>query len=70
MTERPPPAAVLNLRKARKDRARAAARADADANRARHGASKADKSLADARKAKAARDLDGHRREDEEGGSV
>jgi Domain of unknown function (DUF4169) len=66
MVERAPPADIVNLRKARKDRARAEARANADANRARHGASKAAKSLSDARKAKAARDLDGHKRQDDD----
>jgi hypothetical protein len=59
------PAEIVNLRKARKARARDAATAAADANRAAHGQPKAVKSLAEARRRKAARDLDGHRRQDD-----
>lgn len=59
------PADIVNLRKARKDRARAEERAGAVANRAKHGVSKADKSLAEARAAKARRDLDAHKRDEE-----
>jgi phage protein D len=58
------PAEIVNLKKARKDRARAGARAGADANRARHGQSKSEKALAQARKDKAARDLDAHKRDE------
>ena len=66
MVDRPkPPAEIVNLRKARKDRARAAAQVDAAANRAKHGTSKAIRSIEEARKAKASRDLDGHKRQDD-----
>ncbi|MGF1503068.1 MAG: DUF4169 family protein [Paracoccaceae bacterium] len=54
--------APINLRRARKARDRAAARAEADANALRHGIAKPTRDLADARRAKAARDLDGHLR--------
>ena len=63
MVEPPKSAPVINLKRARKERERAAKAAGADANRARHGATKADKSLTTARKDKAARDLDAHRRD-------
>lgn len=56
-----PKAEVINLRRARKDRDRAGQQDAAQAKRAKHGATKADKSLAGARKDKAARDLDAHR---------
>lgn len=69
MVEPPKPAPVINLKRARKARDRAAKAADADANRAKHGASKADKALSSARKAKAARDLDAHKRDDQRGDS-
>ncbi|MCB1397511.1 MAG: DUF4169 family protein [Rhodobacter sp.] len=59
-------AQVINLRTRRKQAARAAARKDGDANAARHGVSKPERSLAQARAEKAARDLDGHRRESED----
>lgn len=52
----------VNLRQARKLRARAADRAAADANAARHGISKADRDHAHARTAQADRLLDGHMR--------
>jgi hypothetical protein len=54
-------AEVVNLRTARKQKARAEARAEAAANAARHGQSKADRSLQTARTERAARDLDAHR---------
>lgn len=57
---------IINLRTRRKQAARAAARKDGDANAARHGIPKADRRLAEARAEKAARDLDGHRRESED----
>lgn len=59
---------VINLRTRRKQAARDAARAEASARAARHGESRASRSLHDAQQAKAARDLDAHRRE-ETGGS-
>ncbi|MEM8824341.1 MAG: DUF4169 family protein [Pseudomonadota bacterium] len=52
---------VINLRKARKTRARKDKAAKADANAARHGRTKAQKTVEDAAAAKARRDLDGHR---------
>ena len=55
---------VVSLRQRRKQAARAAARKAADANAARHGRSKAAKALEEARAEKAARDLEGHRRDD------
>jgi hypothetical protein len=53
----------VNLNKARKARARDQARAKADANAAKSGVPKAEKHLAAARLAKAARDLDALKRE-------
>ena len=55
-------AEILNLRQARKSKARAEAAAVADANRARFGRSKAEKRETAARDALATRRLDGHKR--------
>ncbi len=52
---------VVNLNKLRKTKERAADRAQADANAAKFGRTKAEKALEDARTEKARRDLDGHR---------
>jgi hypothetical protein len=52
---------VVNLRRARKAQARRQDEAQAQDNRVRHGLSKAERSLAEARRAKAAQLLDGHR---------
>ena len=60
MTDRPKPGDVVNLRQARKARARATQQEAAQASRARHSATKAQKSLTSARQDKAARDLEGH----------
>lgn len=57
-------AELINLRQKRKEAARKAARTQADANAARFGRSKAEKELARAQTDKAARDLDGHKRDD------
>ena len=57
-------AEIVNLRQARKAAARAAARAAGDANAAKFGRTKAERQLQETRAAKAARDLDAHRRED------
>ncbi|GGE17551.1 protein of unknown function [Gemmobacter megaterium] len=57
-------AELINLRQKRKEAARKAARTQADANAARFGRSKAEKELASAQTDKAARDLDGHKRDD------
>jgi hypothetical protein len=54
---------IINLRRARKDKARAEADAKASANRAAHGRTKADKSISKARADKAEKLLDGHKRE-------
>jgi hypothetical protein len=54
----------VNLRRARKVRAREEARAEADANAARHGEAKPVRSLREARDALETRRLEGHRRED------
>ena len=56
-------AEVVNLRAARKAKDRAKGRVLADHNAAKHGRSKAAKALEAARAEKAARDLDGAKRE-------
>jgi hypothetical protein len=56
---------VVNLRTAKKQAARKAARSVADANAAKHGRTKAERELEEARAEKAARELDGHKRETE-----
>ena len=58
-------AEVVNLRTAKKQAARKAARVMADANAAKHGRTKAERELEKARAEKAARVLDGHKRETE-----
>ena len=58
-------AEIVNLRQARKQAARTAARDQADANAAKHGRTKVDRQVEKARAEKAARDLDGHKRETE-----
>ncbi|HBZ43347.1 MAG TPA: DUF4169 domain-containing protein [Maritimibacter sp.] len=55
---------ITNLNQARKARARAEKRTKADANAAKFGRTKAEKRLEDTRAARAARDLDGHKRDD------
>ncbi|WP_417719183.1 DUF4169 family protein [Salipiger sp.] len=55
---------VVNLNRFRKDRARAEKRETGDRNAVLHGRSKADKDLDKARAEKAARDLDGHTRDE------
>ncbi len=54
---------VVNLNKARKAKARTTDRAEATANAAKFGRTKAEKALEDARAEKAQRDLDGHQQE-------
>jgi hypothetical protein len=56
-------AEVVNLRLRRKQAARAEARKAGAMNAARHGRTKAETTLTDARAEKAARDLEGHRRD-------
>lgn len=55
----------INLNKVRKARARSARKAEADANAARHGRTKAERLLEATREEKARRLLDGHRFDDE-----
>ena len=57
-------AKLVNLRRARKHKARQEARAGADANAARHGEAKSVRSPREARDELEARRLEGHRRED------
>jgi len=54
---------VVNLRLARKRRERDVRESEADSNRIKHGLSKAEKTLASARRDQDARKLDGHRLE-------
>ena len=56
---------IVNLRRARKQKARTAAEANASANRLQHGRSKAEKQLTQAEKEAAERKLDGHKRNDD-----
>lgn len=56
-------AEVINLRQAKKQAARKAAKVVADANAAKFGRSKAEREVEKARAEKATRDLDGHRRD-------
>ena len=55
---------IVNLRLARKQKARDEARRQGDANAAKHGRSRAQKSVEAADAARAASHLDQHRRED------
>ncbi len=55
---------VINLRRARKQKVRKNARAEADTNAARHGEAKPVRSLREARDELEARRLEGHRRDD------
>jgi len=55
---------LVNLRRARKQKARDDARSQADTNAARHGEAKPVRALREAREELEARRLDGHRRED------
>ena len=57
-------AEVINLRSARKNKARAEAEKQAEENRAKFGRSKSEKQLTSATKAQAKKTLDGHKRED------
>ncbi|WDF73864.1 DUF4169 family protein [Novosphingobium sp. KACC 22771] len=57
-------AEIINLRMARKAKARTEAEKQAQANRALHGQSKGQRAIAKAEKARAERLLDGVRRED------
>lgn len=57
-------AEIVNLRRARKARDRAAAERQAQANRARFGRSKAERAQVDAERGRTARTLDGARRDE------
>lgn len=56
-------AEIINLRQVKKQAARKAARAQGDANAAKHGRTRAERDLERAQADKAARDLDGHKRD-------
>jgi phosphopentomutase len=56
-------AEVINLRQAKKQEARKAARSHADANAAKFGRTKAERDLAKSQADKASQKLDAHRRE-------
>jgi hypothetical protein len=58
-------AEIVNLRTVKKQAARKAARSAADLNSAQHGRTKAERKLEKARAEKAAKALDGHKRETE-----
>ena len=58
---------VINLRAARKSAARDAARATGDANAAKFGRSKVQKRIEQADADRAARHLDGHRQDKDQG---
>ena len=57
---------IANLNRYRKDRARADAKAEADANAAKHGRTKAQKLLEATQAEKARRALDAHKFEEDE----
>ena len=59
-------AEIVNLRRARKAKARSEKDKTAQANRVAHGTPKALRNLAEARKGKAEQRLDGHRLEDDQ----
>ncbi len=54
---------IINLRMARKAKTRDAARHEADANRARHGRTRAERGAAEAEAARLVRVVDGAKRE-------
>ncbi|ANP47241.1 DUF4169 family protein [Candidatus Viadribacter manganicus] len=58
-------AEIVNLRRARKQKARTEAETEAAANRLAHGQSKASRKLTKAQQEAAKRNLDGHRRSDD-----
>ncbi|NNC00885.1 DUF4169 family protein [Corallococcus exiguus] len=58
-------AQIVNLRQARKRKARADKEARADENRVAFGRTKEERQLSDAKRAIEARKLDGHRRDDD-----
>ena len=60
-------AEIVNLRRARKAKARDAKQAEAGANRVKHGVAKSVRDLAEARKEKDAAKVDAHRLDDADG---
>lgn len=58
---------IINLRRARKAKVRANATAEADANRAKHGQTKAEKTARRADEQRAAKTLDAHKLDDKKG---
>lgn len=56
---------IVNLRRARKEKARAAEGKEADANRAKHGVPKSVRDLAEARAKKESGDLNAHKLDSE-----
>ncbi|HEY3776765.1 MAG TPA: DUF4169 family protein [Rhizomicrobium sp.] len=56
---------IVNLRRAKKAKAREDTQKQADANRAKHGTPKASRTASDAENKRAARAVDAHRREQE-----
>jgi hypothetical protein len=54
---------VINLRRARKEKARSEKEKTAEANRLLHGTPKSQRDLAQARNDKAARELDAHKKD-------
>ena len=56
-------AEVINLRQARKKKARVAADAISTSNRLRHGQTKAERAIEETRRERAVRNLDAHKRE-------
>lgn len=56
---------VVNLRRARKGKARTASETEAAAKRITHGRTKAEKQMTKANKEAAQRKLDGHKRDDD-----
>ena len=63
-------AEIVNLRRVRKQRARQDAEAQAQQNRISFGRTKAERSLTEAERDKATRQLDGHRLDGDDGGKA
>ncbi len=57
---------IVNLNRARKARQKAERTREAERNRVLHGRAKAEKTRHDEERARAARELDGHRRDESE----
>ncbi|MDZ4112049.1 MAG: DUF4169 family protein [Brevundimonas sp.] len=58
-------AEIINLNRARKARQKAGAKATAEANRALHGRSRADRAAQKIERERADRHIEGHKREDD-----